>query len=426
MAKGKHNESSTEHQDGPLEVLGCGQHWNDEFCAEHDGTISSFEGLSATLDDLCDYRIVLGTKKWNWCRGTRVVGFAVGGAVTFLPLAFLAAPGVAATLGATGILGAASTGTAISSLSGAALTSASLAAIGGGTMAAGTIVVTAVGAGLGAVNGGLVSNCYFRQVQGFDVRKIAHGKDLNVVFIDGFLTAASETTADWMAGTQGKFPNTDMYHLNWEAKALHDLGTLSVKCVNGEALRRLAIAAAKKATRKAGSKLNPVSWASALADLASNPWHVAQVKAQMTGVLLADLLARCEDQDFVLVGHSLGARVIFYMLQSASLSQRLGDRLRAVYLLGGAVGRDDESGWIRAANVVDGPIYNCFSTKDSVLNCLYRPASAYLSFPIGLGPIDGPSNIVNVDTSSIVFGHCEYKPKLDMVLAKCDHLRPYK
>ena len=70
---------------------------------------------------------------------------------------------IAATLGSAGLLGAASTGTAISGLGGAALTNASLAALGGGAVAAGgggmavgSAAVGAAGAALGAgVAGGV-------------------------------------------------------------------------------------------------------------------------------------------------------------------------------------------------------------------------------------------------------------------------------
>lgn len=71
--------------------------------------------------------------------------------------AYVAAPMIATTVGATGALGAASTGTAISTLSGAALTNASLAAMGGGAVAAGGSGIaggTAVIATTGAVAGG--------------------------------------------------------------------------------------------------------------------------------------------------------------------------------------------------------------------------------------------------------------------------------
>lgn len=87
-----------------------------------------------------------------------VVTVASGGAA----LAF-AGP-IAATVGAAGWLGAASTGTAISTLSGAALANASLVAFstgtlaaGGGGMAAGSAVIAATGAAVGTVVSGGVA-----------------------------------------------------------------------------------------------------------------------------------------------------------------------------------------------------------------------------------------------------------------------------
>src|SRR5438046_7430198 len=32
--------------------------WSDELCAEHDGTVASFENLSHRLNDLADYRVL--------------------------------------------------------------------------------------------------------------------------------------------------------------------------------------------------------------------------------------------------------------------------------------------------------------------------------------------------------------------------------
>ena len=99
---------------------------------------------------------VVDVVKDNPVKTTAVVAttVATGG------LSLVAAPTIAATAGGAGLLGAASTGTAISSLSGAAATSASLAAFGGGAVAAGgagvaggTAVITAAGATTGAVAG---------------------------------------------------------------------------------------------------------------------------------------------------------------------------------------------------------------------------------------------------------------------------------
>lgn len=81
-------------------------------------------------------------------------------------VAFAAAPAIAASVGSLGLLGAASTGTAISSLSGAALTNASLASIGGGAiaaggggMAAGSVTIAGIGVTTGAgVSGAVVKS----------------------------------------------------------------------------------------------------------------------------------------------------------------------------------------------------------------------------------------------------------------------------
>ena len=76
-------------------------------------------------------------------------------------LCFFAAPVAASWLGATGILGAASTGTAISSLHGAALTNAVLAKLGGGALAAGGFGM-AGGTAVATTTGGLASSALLR------------------------------------------------------------------------------------------------------------------------------------------------------------------------------------------------------------------------------------------------------------------------
>ena len=76
-----------------------------------------------------------------------LLGSVIGGVVTVI-----AAPVVLPALGAVGLLGAAGTGTAISTLSGAALTSASCAAVTG-TIAGTTTVVATTGAVAGGIAG---------------------------------------------------------------------------------------------------------------------------------------------------------------------------------------------------------------------------------------------------------------------------------
>jgi len=88
---------------------------------------------------------------------TTKILIGVGAAAACAATGFVAAPAIAALLGGAGVLGAASTGTAIAGLSGAALTNASLAVVGGGPLAAGGAGVaggTAVIAGGCAIAGG--------------------------------------------------------------------------------------------------------------------------------------------------------------------------------------------------------------------------------------------------------------------------------
>ena len=88
----------------------------------------------------------------------------IGAAVACGTGAFLAAPAIASLLGGLGVLGSASTGSAIAGLSGAALTNASLAAagggalaVGGGGMVAGTATIAAAGTAIGG--GGALIAC---------------------------------------------------------------------------------------------------------------------------------------------------------------------------------------------------------------------------------------------------------------------------
>lgn len=89
----------------------------------------------------------------------------------------------------------------------------------------------------------------------------------------------------------------------------------------------------------------------------------------MTGVVLADLLGRTSEGPYVLVGHSLGARMMVTCAQS--LGTRSEDpRIESMHLLGAAVGRDGD--WRSLNNAVSGTVWNYYSTNDAVLEWLFR------------------------------------------------------
>jgi hypothetical protein len=396
-----------------------GENWSNELCAEHDGSIASFDNLSMRLDDLEDYKFIFKRDKYNLHKAAIMTGCMIGGTAVFGPVSHVCAPIIAAKLGAAGYLGAASTGTAISSLSGAALTNASLAALGFGSlasgglgMAGGVICVTAVGAGLGAYQGGAISNNYFFNIEKFKIQKVNEGKGPALIFLNGFLSEETQDSRDWRDAVRKRFIDSPWYFISWEASTLVKLYKLFMPITTEKALP--VVAGLLSSVR---DKLwNPLVWPSYIKDIITNPWHTAMVKSMMTGILIADLIARTNNEDgFTLMGHSLGTRVIYYALQA--LSTRKDICIKDVFLLGGTVDRLDIEGWEKAAKAVSGNIFNCYSSNDAILKYLCQPANLFLSKPIGLGPIDYKDNkINNFDVTGIVSSHMEYKNNLEKIL----------
>jgi hypothetical protein len=395
----------------PAHWLSLSNVWGNELCAEHAGEIASFERAGLRLADLADYGALLSRERVDVRWLSKVALAVAGGALVFLPAAYASVPRIAAAFGRLGLLGAAGTGTAIETLSGAALTSASLAALGN----AGTFLLAAAGTALGAAEGARFVNAYAGQIRDFSIRRVHEGDGdaPAVLFINGFLSQDLDTCEDWACGAAADFAAHPWYHVRWESRRLRDLGRHARLAGGHVALDRFARAVVARATQ--GSS-NPLGWLSVVSSLLRNPWHTALVRAGMTGALLADLLARTErPRSFVLMGHSLGARVIYYTLRTLSTTEP--PIVRDVYLLGGAVGRRYEDGWQEASRAVAGRIYNCYSSQDAVLRLLYRVGTGGLSEPIGLLPIGSPStNVCDVDVSDLVPGHLEYKTNLSRIL----------
>jgi pimeloyl-ACP methyl ester carboxylesterase len=181
---------------------------------------------------------------------------------------------------------------------------------------------------------------------------------------------------------------------------------------------------AARASKTAAIRLTPLSVGVDLIGLAKNPWFVALVKAEKTGELLKEALARSNNRSFILVGHSLGARVAFRALTTLGTVKK-GDRrseIVAAHLLGGAVGSEPAEGWELATNGVDGSIFNYYSKRDQIVAKLYGAGRLLFCSPgIGSGPIPvnekTESYIKNVDVSELVGGHTEYHEALRELLA---------
>jgi hypothetical protein len=78
--------------------------WDDELCSEHDGSIASFKNLNLKIDDLADFEKLFERDSVNLLRIGKIAAGTVAGVTVFAPLAVLAAPAVASSLGAAGLL----------------------------------------------------------------------------------------------------------------------------------------------------------------------------------------------------------------------------------------------------------------------------------------------------------------------------------
>ncbi len=378
--------------------------WDDELCAEHDGSIASFKRLDLQLADITEYKKIFTRESYNFRKIGTISALSLGGAIVLGPCAFLAAPAIGGAVG-----------TAMG-LSGIAATNAGLAAIGGGALAAGGLgmaggaaIVGATGAALGGTLGGVISNSYFGDISGFEIEKVKDGDNPAVLFIDGFLTQKNTVPDDWKQQLEILYPDKAWYYLRWESKKLYDIGKTIGVNVGQATIGKVAAEWAKSATKAGVKKAGPLGVALTALGIVNNPWSVASVKAAQTGVLLSDIISRTQG-DYILCGHSLGARVIYYAL--TSLSTKEEKWIKHVHLLGGAVGNKKKD-WEQAANAVDGTIVNYYSEKDMVLSTLFKVGMLFSSVPIGKNVID-VDGVVDVNVTEQVTGHTMYKDRFSL------------
>lgn len=231
-------------------------------------------------------------------------------------MALFAAPAVGAALGSSVFGG---------SLTGAAATSHGLAMLGGGAvasgglgMAGGTAVVTATGTALGGALGASTVSAYTGDDRSFAIELVRPGIGAPVVFATGFLTEGRAGWSDWQRLIDTRYPEAPVYQVHWGAKELKDLTGLLASNGSKAAVRALLVQGARRGKKTFG--LPGIGWVLGAHGVATNPWTVAKTRAAMTGAALAGLIARSVEGPYVLMGHSLGARVM------VTAAQALGTR----------------------------------------------------------------------------------------------------
>ena len=377
-----------------------------KYCAEHLHVIPSFKKLDTKLTDLESYASWLEHDSRHAKRISTYAGAAVGGALVLVPAFFLAAPAIGGAIGAwSGLSGAAASSHGLALLGGGALSA------GGFGMAGGTAVVSAAGGGLGSALGASVASAYVGDDSSFHIEVLKRGEGPKVVFASGFLTEPDVGWNGWEQIILSRYPDATVYRLRWGSKEQADLRAMFTHqgVANGA-----AAALAKKAsaaTKLALKKVAPANAALAAAGVAKNPWWVARTRAKMTGAVLADLIARTDAEDFILIGHSLGAHVMF------SAAEALGSRdgspqLESVHLLGAAVSADRDV--TDVAKAVHGTVWNYWSSNDAVLRRAYRGAELGKHAAGARGFAKSAPSVKNRDVSRQVADHGAYVSRVTL------------
>ena len=258
----------------------------------------------------------------------------------------------------------------------------------------------------------------FYKTRSFEIKKIKSGKGVKIIFINGFLTSKLDNIDDWKKQLEKIYPNNSWYYLSWGSETLYDLGMSIVDLQTNSVIIQTIMEPSKSKkidkntilkltkifAKQGAKKLFVFNKLLTVYNATNHPWFAASIKAEQTGILLSNILARTKDK-YILCGHSLGAKVIYHALESlATKDEKIID---TVHLLGGAVGSDKES-WKKVKNAVREKIYNYKSDNDYILASLYKLGTFFTSNPIGRNSID-IRGIKNIDVSYIVNGHGKYK-----------------
>lgn len=375
------------------------------FCSLHNGEVRSFEQLSIRFDDPIEFAALFSPSgDWNYADALKKAAGVAAVAAVAVPAAAAAAPIVGGALGVA------------MGLSGAAATSAGLATVGFGSlasggfgMAGGAAVVTGLGGMLGGAWGGVVANRCFSDVEGFRIERIRSGRDPALICVDGFLTQGTDNSSDWLNGLGSLYPDRAVYRVWWESARQAELAKMGEGVIK-RLVGSIGIAGiVKGASHAVAHAVLPAALAAEILNqLASNPWWRAIVKAEKTGYLLAEMIGRCEDRSFILVGHSLGARVCVTALRIlGTKAAEPRSQVIDAHLLGGAVDTADAASWVPIAQAIKGQCFSYYIRPDldNPLNIGYRISTLLQQPPIGIAAI--PTNaetcdkIISIDVSDI-------------------------
>ncbi|WP_448250576.1 DUF726 domain-containing protein [Thalassotalea agariperforans] len=271
---------------------------------------------------------------------------------------------------------------------------------------------TVVGENTGIITRKISEVSPFGRLADFRIKKIKAGVGPAILVINGFLSQnSSEQGKDWLSSINAsRYSESPVYLVEWDsgnvAKLFPDFKDEADSKVKQTINLFTEVA-----------QVIALGWAKVLGTKATaflHAWYTALIKSEQVGKYLSYIM-QCTDHEggFIIMGHSLGARVCFHTLKN--LSEVKKTLVNEVYLLGGAITHsDNKSNWNSALSAVKGSVHNYYSEHDDVLRYMYKLGAASMSHkPIGLVPI-ADKKVINKDVSYDVKGHTEHKDRFSV------------
>ncbi|KAI4140050.1 MAG: hypothetical protein LQ341_003982 [Variospora aurantia] len=232
--------------------------------------------------------------------------------------------------------------------------------------------------------------------------------------ISGWLTTASDVTSPWRILSPA---SSEPFALRYELEALMNLGNSISAMVSSAAW---GYAKSEMIKHTIFAELTAALWPLAILKISrvvDNPFSVAKARSDKAGELLADALVNKAqgERPVVLVGYSLGARVVYSCLMNLAKRKAFGLVESAVLI--GTPCPSTTADWRVMRSVVASRLVNVYSENDYVLGFLYRTSSIQYGVA-GLQKIEGLPGVENVDVSATVSGHLRYRYLVGAVLKK--------
>ncbi|KAF7885030.1 hypothetical protein EAF00_010848 [Botryotinia globosa] len=207
----------------------------------------------------------------------------------------------------------------------------------------------------------------------------------------------------------------ELFALRYETNALVELGNSLKDTVGSYAWSMVKMEILKRTVL---ATLWGALWPVYLLKMATgidNPFARAKRRAEKAGEVLADaLINRAQgERPVMLVGYSLGSRVIYSCLRSLAERHAFG-LIDSVVLIGSPIPSSTLS-LLPLRTVISGPLLNVYNTSDLLLAFLYRFTSLQYGIS-GLQPIEHIEGVTNIDVSSKLNSHLKYEGVIDRVL----------